>query len=231
VTDSTSKPTSFSDEVMTQLMTQLAARLTFTTSMNNTPPSIAPSGADDYNLSFLLATIVKPVSTIVKALTARPNPDKSWIIDSGASKHMTSDFTLFKIYKPISGRDKVQIVDGSLCPIAGVGDITFTLDLHLPSIFHVAIFTNNHLSVSQLVDDLNCVVSLSHTCVVLQELKTGRIIDIGQQSECLYHLKQGGEDLDSRACLAETPELELILLHCRLGHISFTILEKLYLKL
>jgi GAG-pre-integrase domain len=37
--------------------------------------------------------------------------------------------------------------------------------------------------------------------------------------------------LNSRACLAETPELELILLHCRLGHISFTILGKLYLKL
>jgi Integrase core domain/GAG-pre-integrase domain len=47
----------------------------------------------------------------------------------------------------------------------------------------------------------------------------------------LYRLKQGGEDLDSRACLAKTLKLELILLHCRLGHISFTILEKLYPKL
>jgi Integrase core domain/GAG-pre-integrase domain len=37
--------------------------------------------------------------------------------------------------------------------------------------------------------------------------------------------------LNQRACVAETPELELLLLHCRLGHISFTVLGKLYPKL
>jgi hypothetical protein len=128
VADSTSKPTSFSDEVMAQLMTQLVARLISTTSMSNTP-----FGADGYNLPFLLATVVKPISTIMKALTARPNPDKSWIIDSGTSKHMTPDSILFKTYKPMSGRDKVQTADGSLCLIAEVGDITYTSYLHLLS--------------------------------------------------------------------------------------------------
>jgi hypothetical protein len=112
VADSTSKPTSFFDKVMAQLMTQLAARFTSTTSMSSTPPPIAPSGADGYNLLSLLATAVKPVSTIVKALTAKLNPDKSWIVDFGASKHMTSDSTLFKTYKLMSGRDKVQTTDG-----------------------------------------------------------------------------------------------------------------------
>jgi GAG-pre-integrase domain len=72
---------------------------------------------------------------------------------------------------------------------------------------------------------------LSPTHVVLHELKTERVIGIGQQSEGLYHLKQEREDFNSRACLAETPELELIFLHCRLGHIPFTILIKLYPKL
>jgi GAG-pre-integrase domain len=128
----------------------------------------------------------------------------------------------------MSGRDKVQTTNGSLCPIAGVGDITCTSDLHLSSVFHVPNFTNNLLSVSQLVDDLNCVVFLSPTHVVLQKLKTGRVIGIGQQSEGLYRLKQGGEDLDLKAYLTETPELELSLLHYRLGHIPFTILGKLY---
>jgi hypothetical protein len=163
---------------MAQLMTQLAARLTSITLMSSTPPSITPSGADGYNLPSFLATAVKHVSTIVKALTAKPNHDKSWIVDSGASKHMTLDSTLFKTYKPMSGRDKVQTTNGSLCPIAGVGDITCTSDLHLSSVFHVPKFINNLLSVSQLVDDLNCVVSLSPTHVVLHELKTGRVIGI-----------------------------------------------------
>jgi hypothetical protein len=145
-------------------MTQLAARLTSTTLMSSTSPPIASLGADGYNLPSLLVTAVKPVSIIVKALTVGPNPDKSWILDSGASKHMTPS-TLFKTYKPMSDRDKVQTTDGSLCPIAGVGDITCTSDVHLSSVFHVPNFTNNIISDSQLVDDLNCVVS--HSCCIV----------------------------------------------------------------
>jgi GAG-pre-integrase domain len=92
-------------------------------------------------------------------------------------------------------------------------------------------FTNNLLSVSQLVDDLNCVVSLFPTHVVLQELNTGRVIGVGKRSEGLYRLKQERESLNQRACVAETPRLELLLLHCHLGHIPFIMLGKLYPKL
>jgi hypothetical protein len=90
---------------------------------------------------------------------------------------------MFKTYKPMSGKDKVQTADGSLCPITGVGDITCTSELQLSSVLHVPNFTNNLLSVSQLVDDLNCVVSLSPTHVVLQELNTGRVIGVGKRAK------------------------------------------------
>jgi hypothetical protein len=70
--------------------------------------------------------------------------------------------------------------------MAGIGDVTCTFELQLSSVLHVPNFTNNLLSVSQLVNDLNCVVFLSPTHVVLQELKTGRVIGIGKRSEGLY---------------------------------------------
>jgi hypothetical protein len=63
-------------------------------------------------------------------------------------------------------RDKLQITDGSLCLIAGVRDATYTSELQQSSILYVPNFTNNLLSVSQLVDDLNCVVSVSYSCCV-----------------------------------------------------------------
>jgi hypothetical protein len=78
---------------------------------------------------------------------------------------------------------------------------------------------------ANLVDYLNCVVLLSPTHVVLQELNTGRVIGVGKRSEGLYRLKQGEESLNQRVCVAETPELELFLLHCRLGHIPLGCLE------
>jgi GAG-pre-integrase domain len=61
--------------------------------------------------------------------------------------------------------------------------------------------------------------------------KTGRVIDIRKRSEGLYRLKQEEEKTKQRVCLAETPELELFLLHCRLGHIPFNVLGRLYPKL
>jgi transposase InsO family protein len=39
------------------------------------------------------------------------------------------------------------------------------------------------------------------------------------------------ENTKQRACLAETPKVELFLLYCRLGHILFTVLGRLYPKL
>jgi hypothetical protein len=190
-------------------MTQLARRFSTTTPASVTASVASSSGVDGYNLSSLLTIIIEPIGTIMKALVAEPSLDKSWIVDFGASRHMTPYPMMFKTYKYLSGRDKVQTVDGSLCSIAGVGDVTCTSELQLLSVLHVPNFTNKLLSDSQLVDDLNCVVSLSPTHVVLQELKTGRVIGIGKRSEGLYRLKQGEENTKQRACLAETSELEL----------------------
>jgi hypothetical protein len=110
---------------MTQLMIQLAARLTSTIPTSATTPIVS----DGHNISSLLTTVVKPIGTIMKALVAEPSVDMFWIVDSGASKHMTPHSIIFKIYKSMSGKDKVQTTDSSLCPIAGVGDITCTPEL------------------------------------------------------------------------------------------------------
>jgi hypothetical protein len=73
---------------------------------------------------------------------------------------------MFKTYKSMFGKDKVKTTDDSLCPITAVGDITCTLKFQLSLVLHVHNFTNNLLSVSQLVDDLNCVVLFSYLCCV-----------------------------------------------------------------
>jgi hypothetical protein len=75
--------------MLTQLMTQLARRLSSTTSASVIASVASSSGADGYNISSLLTTVIKPVDTIMKALVVEPCLDKSWIVDSEASKHMT----------------------------------------------------------------------------------------------------------------------------------------------
>jgi hypothetical protein len=75
------------------------------------------------------------------------------------------------------------------------------------------------MSVSQLVDDLNCIVSLSPPNVIVHELKTGKVIGIGKRNEDLYRLEQGPSVLDAKAYFVGNPEMEMILWHRRLGHV------------
>jgi hypothetical protein len=64
-------------------------------------------------------------------------------------------------------------------------DITCNLEFQLTSVLHIPNFIDNLLLVMQLVDDFNCVVSLSPTHVVLQKLSIGRVIGVGKRSEGL----------------------------------------------
>jgi hypothetical protein len=74
--DTVSQSGSGIDDMPTQLMTQLATRLTSTIPASATAP-IASSRADGYNISSLLTTVVKSVDTIMKALVAEPSIDMS----------------------------------------------------------------------------------------------------------------------------------------------------------
>jgi hypothetical protein len=132
---------------------------------------------------------------------------------------MTSDSTVFKSYKPLLGKEKVQTADGTFCSIAGIENVTCTPNIQLSSVLHVSNFTNNLMSVSQLVDDMNCIVSLSPSNVVVHELKTGKMIGIGKRNEDLYKLEQGLGVLDAKAYFARNSEMEMILWYRQLGHV------------
>ena len=60
-----------------------------------------------------------------------------WIVDSGASDHMTDSHKLFTTYIPCAGNVKVKIADGSLASIAGKGSIKISKNITLESILHV----------------------------------------------------------------------------------------------
>jgi Integrase core domain/GAG-pre-integrase domain len=67
--------------------------------------------------------------------------------------------------------------------------------------------------------------------VVVHELKTRKVIGIGKRKEDLYRLKQGPEFLDVKAYFAGDPEIEMIWWYRRLGHMSFSALERIFLAL
>ena len=91
------------------------------------------------------------------ALSTEMKRHSPWIVDSGASDHMTGNATLFNTYSPNSGNLMVRIADGSLSKVAGIGSVTITNDLTLKSVLLVPNLTCNLLSISKLTKDLNCI--------------------------------------------------------------------------
>ena len=155
-----------------------------------------------------------------------------WIIDSGASDHMTSFSHLFHTYTPCSGHKKVRIADGSYSPIAGNGLINLSKTISLKNVLHVPKLTCNLLSVSKLSRDSNCRVIFSKYHCVFQEQNSGKMIGSAKLIDGLYYFKDEeskNKEAQGFSSISSTQVKDQIMLwHYRLGHPSFPYLKKLF---
>jgi hypothetical protein len=163
--------------------------------------------------------------TQAQALASTYRHNVEWVIDSGASKHVTGISSVFKTYTPHSYSETIQTADGTSQPIHGVGSIECTPSLCLSSVLHVPSFPVNLLSVSSLVDQFKCIVTFDENLCTFQEKRTGRVIGTGVRCNGLWWINQAESAL---AAAVGAQEREIYLLHCRLGHVPFESLNKLY---
>jgi hypothetical protein len=159
--------------------------------------------------------------------------NSSWILDYGASKHVTgrpSEFISYKLY-PSSYKKTSQTADGTFQPIKGVGTVKCTPSITLSSVLYVPSFGVNLVSISSFVDQLDCKVFLDHENCIIQERKTGKRLGTGVHHNGLWYLYR--RRTDEAICLAlsivaSEEEAKVMLLHCRLGHISFDLMSKMF---
>lgn len=150
-----------------------------------------------------------------------------WIIDSGASDHMSGSSNLFSEYNPSSGQEKVCIVDGTMSSVSGKGSIHATSSLPLSSVFHVPNFGVNLLSLSRVTCDLNCSVTFFPDHCLFQDLITRKRIGSGREEHGLYILDQTNKLTHLSLQLPSTKE-DIWLWHRRLGHLSFLLFKHLF---
>ena len=88
-------------------------------------------------LRSLLGSLNKPTRACSLALSGTPlfsfcinvsNKvyDDSWVIDSGATDHMTPKYQLFHTYTPSPSNKKIAVANSSLAIVAGFEDIYHT---------------------------------------------------------------------------------------------------------
>lgn len=111
--------------------------------------------------------------TFMTALSGISEVAEPWVIDSGATDHMTGCANLFCSYKPSPGNLKIKIADGSLTTVVGTGTINISPQITLKDALHVPKLSCNLLSVSKITKDQNCTAQFSHSICKFQDMTSG----------------------------------------------------------
>ena len=102
----------------------------------------------------------------------------TWIIDSGATNHMTFDSR--QISQINSSNQKViSIANGTTTPIIGEGSLTLTDTLNLHIVLFVPSLEYNIFSASQITTTLSCVVIFWPNFCVFKDIKMRKVIGCG----------------------------------------------------
>ena len=109
------------------------------------------------------------------------SPDRSseWIVDSGASRHVTGNASEFSSYTHLASPDSIQTADGTFQPVVGKGTVDCTGSVTLSNVLHAPSFPVNLLSISSIILQLKCIVSFDIPKVIFQEKGTGRRLGTG----------------------------------------------------
>ena len=153
--------------------------------------------------------------------------DFDWILDSGASRHVTGSIREFELYNqyPSTYHETIQTADGTAQPVKGVGVVKCSSSINLSSVLYVPAFLVNLISMSCLVDQIDCQITVDKYMCLIQERRAGRKLGEGIRRRGLWNLdREKSEMLGYSAVLAAVQgekEIKAMIHHCHMGHISF----------
>ena len=167
--------------------------------------------------SFSITSIAQ-TDNVYDCLTHSSAP---WILDIGASDHISSNKDLFSSLTYPSPLPTIILATGSQTIAKGIGSVCPLPSLLLTYVLYVPDFPFYLIFISKLTHDLHYVLTFSYNSVTLQDKSTRKTIGIRHESEGLFHLSS---PLCSTACTStEAP----LLFHSRLNHLSLSKFRKL----
>ena len=129
---------------------------------------VAEHAADDQSIALIAASGHEG-----KALpTCNSVSNSDWVIDSGATSHMTNDSDCLQYIHKSSQLD-VTTANGGTAQIIGEGPVELTNTLNLDTVLVVPSLGYNLLSIAQITIALSCLVIFCPNLCVFQDIQTG----------------------------------------------------------
>lgn len=150
-----------------------------------------------------------------------------WIIDSGATDHMT--FDPVDLSNPIKPRRRCIVnANGVTYPVTGAGTASLSPSFLLPNTLLVPSLSNKLLSIGQVTEELNCCALMYPNFCLFQDILTKEIIGRGTKREGLYYMDDFSYGQANNMQSGGVKERQIWSWHNRLGHPSFRYLKYLF---
>ena len=157
------------------------------------------------------STSIAFVAQTGNAFACLSHSSEPWILDFGASDHLSGNKDIFSSLSFTSPLPMVTLAYESQTIAKGIGSACPLSSLPLTSVLYVLDSSFNLISISKLTCDLNCLITFLDHSVTLQNQSMGQTIGIGRESQGLFHLSLPSSSI---ACASmDTP----LLIHNRLG--------------
>ena len=145
----------------------------------------------------------------------------SWILDSGATDHVTcslNNLHSFERINPVT----VKLPNGHHVHATHSGTVHLSRTITLFNVLYIPTFTFNLISISKLVSSTNCALIFSSTSCMLQDASNRMKIGIVEERHGLYHLIP--DQTDKAICSTIFPPtcniIPIDLWHFRMGHLA-----------
>ena len=146
-----------------------------------------------------------------------PPATTEWVMDSGASSHMTPDTGNISLFRPPCSTYPSSIIvgNGSTLPVTSTGHTILPGTFYLNDVLVAPTIIKSLISVRQFTTDNNCSVVFDLFGLSVKDLRSRNVIVRCNSSGPLYSLHLSASCQSPSAFLSDVTST---LLHCHLGH-------------
>ncbi|RVW13786.1 Retrovirus-related Pol polyprotein from transposon RE1 [Vitis vinifera] len=171
-----------------------------------------------------------PASWQAQANVATTIPSNTtWLLDSGASHHVTTDLHNLALHSLFDGIDEIMIGDGSGLPISHTGSTSLTTPSHsftLSNVLCVPTMKRNLISISQFCKSNNTSIEFLPFSFHVKDLHTGAILLQGRTKDGVYEWPLSTTQSHPLIVFSSV-KTTLSEWHHRLGHPSLSIFKNI----